>query len=121
MTYTIRRAVPTDASTVLMFIKELGSYEKLEHQITATIHDVKKTLFCDQPKAEVLIAEVEEKPAGFALFFIITQRFYVNTDSISKIFTCAKNTAVLVLEKRYCEKFVPLQSSGIVVVWNGGV
>lgn len=69
MTYTIRSAVPSDASTILTFIRELGAYEKLEHQITATIHDVKKTLFCDQPKAEVLIAEVGGEPAGFALFF----------------------------------------------------
>lgn len=69
MNYTIRQAVAFDASTILSFIKELGAYEKLEHQITATIHDVKKTLFCDAPKAEVLIAEVEGEPAGFALFF----------------------------------------------------
>lgn len=54
---------------ILTFIKELAKYEKLEHHITATLHDIEKTLFCAQPKAEVLIVEVEGQPEGFALFF----------------------------------------------------
>ena len=33
------------------------------------LDDVKKTLFSDNPRAEVLILDVDAKPAGFALFF----------------------------------------------------
>ncbi len=69
MKYKIRKANPSDNQIILTFIKELAAYENLEDQVVATVDDIDKTLFCHNPKAEVLILEVDDKPAGFALFF----------------------------------------------------
>ena len=69
MNFNIRKTTIQDSDLILTFIKELAAYEKLEHAVIGTIEDVKKTLFSDQPKAHVLIAEVDQEPAGFALFF----------------------------------------------------
>ena len=69
MTHQIRKATIQDSALILEFIKELAAYEQLEHQVSGTVENIQRTLFCDYPKAEVLILEAEHKPAGFALFF----------------------------------------------------
>lgn len=69
MSHRIRKAELKDAPLILTFIKELAVYEQMENQVVGTVEDIQNTLFCDHPKAEVLILEVAEKPAGFALFF----------------------------------------------------
>lgn len=51
-----------------MFIKELAEYEKLAHEVVATEEAIHTSLFGPRPHAEVLIAEAEGQPAGFALF-----------------------------------------------------
>ncbi len=66
---TIRPAVPDDVPLMLRFITELAEYEKLAHEVTATEARLQRTLFGVRPAAEVLIAEVDGTPAGFALFF----------------------------------------------------
>ncbi len=69
MRYHIRKSIVDDCKIILDFIRELAAYEKLEDQVIATIDDIRSTLFCDNPRAEVLILEIDNKPAGFALFF----------------------------------------------------
>ena len=69
MNATIRPARPTDAETIANLIRELAIYEKLEDQAKATGDDLARHLFGDRPAAEVVIAEVEGEPVGFALFF----------------------------------------------------
>jgi len=69
MTYKIRKAELKDCDTILAFIKDLAVYEKLENEVTGNVNDIKQTLFSSNAKAEVLILEDEETPAGFALFF----------------------------------------------------
>jgi GNAT superfamily N-acetyltransferase len=66
---TIRNANTADAELILDFIKGLARYEKLEHEVIGTVEDIRRTLFAEKPSAEVLIAELDQKPAGFALFF----------------------------------------------------
>lgn len=65
----IRLARPSDAALVLEFIRELAAYEKLSHQVIATVEEVRETLFGERPAAESLIAEIDGAPAGFAVFF----------------------------------------------------
>lgn len=65
----IRDAVLADAPLVLSFIRELAEYEKLSHEVVATEGDIRMTLFGSSPKAFAMIAELEGKPAGFALCF----------------------------------------------------
>ena len=69
MNYKIRQAKFSDLKIILNFIKELAAYEQLADQVVATEEDLHTTLFCDHPKAEVLILDVDDNPAGFALFF----------------------------------------------------
>jgi GNAT superfamily N-acetyltransferase len=66
---TIRKAEKSDAPLILSFIKEIANYEKLSHEVTATEKDIQENLFGDTKYAEVLIAESENEPVGYALFF----------------------------------------------------
>lgn len=65
----IRPAQATDVPLILAFIRELAEYEKLAHAVVATEEMLRENLFGAQPQAEVLIAEWNGAPAGFALYF----------------------------------------------------
>jgi GNAT superfamily N-acetyltransferase len=65
----IRVAGVEDAPIIADLIRELAVYEKLEDQARATAEDLRRHLFGDRPAAEVLLAEVDGRPVGFALFF----------------------------------------------------
>jgi GNAT superfamily N-acetyltransferase len=65
----LRPAVAADVPQILAFIIELAEYEKLAHEVVATRDDLATQLFGPHPVAEVVMAEVDGQPAGFALFF----------------------------------------------------
>ncbi len=65
----IQPAAEADVPLILSFIRELGEYEHLSHEVVATEQDLRATLFCQRPVAEVLLAYVDAEPVGFALFF----------------------------------------------------
>lgn len=65
----LRPASVADAGLILAFIRELAEYEKLAHEAVADEATLAKQLFGEHPAAEVVIAEVDGQPAGFALFF----------------------------------------------------
>jgi GNAT superfamily N-acetyltransferase len=69
MNASIRPARPDDAATIATLIGELAEYEKLAHEAKATADDIRRHIFGPRPFAEVLIAEVDGEPVGFALFF----------------------------------------------------
>lgn len=69
MPLTIRPAVEADVPLVLELIRALAEYERLAHAVVATEELLRESLFGPQPGAEVLIAEMDGAPAGFALFF----------------------------------------------------
>jgi GNAT superfamily N-acetyltransferase len=64
----IRFAERKDTALILRFIKELAKYERLLHEVTADEALLEESLF-DMRAAEVIIAECDGKPAGYALFF----------------------------------------------------
>ncbi|RYG45710.1 GNAT family N-acetyltransferase [bacterium] len=66
---TLRSATPDDIPTILRFIGLLAEYERLADEAVATEDGMREELFGDRPAAEVVIAEVDGEPAGFALFF----------------------------------------------------
>src|SRR5690606_9100109 len=66
---TIREANTADVPLILQLIRELAEYEKLAHEVVATEQQLRASLFGAQPQAEVLIAEYNGEPAGFALWF----------------------------------------------------
>jgi GNAT superfamily N-acetyltransferase len=69
MTVTVRNAAPADIDLILGFIRALAEYERLSHEVRADRDTLFGHLFGDRPAAETLIAEVDGRPVGFALFF----------------------------------------------------
>ena len=66
--FTIRPAVRTDAALILRFIRELAEYEGLLDEVQADERAIEGSIF-DRREAEVVIAEHDGAPVGFALFF----------------------------------------------------
>lgn len=73
--FTIRDAVATDVPDILAMIRELADYERLLHQVEATTDSLTASLFSPNPCVQALIAEVEDQPAGYALFFATFSSF----------------------------------------------
>ena len=67
--FHIRIATEADVPLILKFIKALAEYERLADRVVATEQALRETLFGTPRFAEVLIAEEDHNPAGFALFF----------------------------------------------------
>jgi len=65
----LRAATADDVPLVLELLEELAVYEKLSHEVVATVEGLRESLFGPTRYAEVLIAEWDGEPAGFALFF----------------------------------------------------
>jgi GNAT superfamily N-acetyltransferase len=68
-TLRIRTATEEDLPLILRFIQDLAEYERLRDRCVATEEQLRATLFGNPRFAEVIIADVENEPAGFALFF----------------------------------------------------
>lgn len=66
---TLRLADATDVPTILAFIRALADYEKLLDMVVADEASLHQTLFGPTRYAEVVIADYQGTPAGFALFF----------------------------------------------------
>lgn len=69
MNLVVEPATVKDVSTILDFIRRLAEYERLSHEVIATEASLTKSLFGSRPEAEALIARLDGKAVGFALFF----------------------------------------------------
>ena len=58
-----------DVPVILDFIRRLGAYERLSHEVVATEEDLEKYLFGEDKVAEVMIGYEAGLPVGFALYF----------------------------------------------------
>jgi len=65
----IRSATEADTPLILEFIRGLAEYERLADRVVVTEAVLRESLFGRRQYAEVLIAEADGDPAGFALFF----------------------------------------------------
>jgi len=66
---SIRPATIKDASLLATMILELAQYEKLDHEAAVTAESIARDGFGPNPKFRAVIAEVDGKPAGYAVFF----------------------------------------------------
>jgi len=66
---SIRPATTKDASLLATMILELAQYEKLDHEAAVTAESIARDGFGPHPKFRAVIAEVDGKPAGYAVFF----------------------------------------------------
>lgn len=65
----IRNAIRDDAKLILDFIRRLAEYEREPKAVSASEEDLLRDGFGPAPKYRCIIAEWENKPAGFAFFF----------------------------------------------------
>jgi GNAT superfamily N-acetyltransferase len=65
----IVNAVESDVPVILDFIKQLAEYEKLSHQVVATVETLEKSLFGQRANAQVILAELDGRKVGFAIFY----------------------------------------------------
>jgi GNAT superfamily N-acetyltransferase len=65
----LRTATAADVPRILRHIRALGDYERLAHEVVATEAQLAATLFGERRHAEVTLADLEGRPAGFALYF----------------------------------------------------
>ncbi|PYP91083.1 MAG: GNAT family N-acetyltransferase [Candidatus Angelobacter sp. Gp1-AA117] len=70
MMISIRTTTIEDVPLILDFIHRLAEYERAKpHEVAATEEDLKRDGFGTDPKFRCLIAEWNNVPAGFALYF----------------------------------------------------
>ena len=66
--FIIRKATEIDTELIFDLIKKLAVYEKMENDVVASVEQLKENIFKNN-FAEVVIAEENSKPVGFALYF----------------------------------------------------
>jgi diamine N-acetyltransferase len=66
---TIRAATVADALLIRILISELADYENEANQVRTTAADIAHDGFGANPQFRALIAEWNDQPAGFAVFF----------------------------------------------------
>src|ERR1700730_19429878 len=66
---SIRPATVKDDSLLATMVLELAQYEKLDHEAAVTAESIARDGFGPHPKFRAIIAELDGKPAGYAVFF----------------------------------------------------
>jgi GNAT superfamily N-acetyltransferase len=65
----IRPTTPADVPTVLQLVRDLATYERDPDAVKATEATLHEALFGAKPVAEAVLAEIEGRAVGVALFF----------------------------------------------------
>jgi GNAT superfamily N-acetyltransferase len=73
--FTIRRGAPRDAATIVRLIRGLAEYERLAHQVQATIERIRRHGFGRRPYFDTLICRRDGLAVGFALYFFTYSTF----------------------------------------------
>ncbi|MFO0909131.1 MAG: GNAT family N-acetyltransferase [Isosphaeraceae bacterium] len=73
--FVIRPCVESDTEILVKLVRALAVYEKLEEYAVATAADFQRHLFGSHRAAEALLAEVDGRPVGFALYFTTFSTF----------------------------------------------
>lgn len=66
---SLRYATEADIPLIYELIRKIAEYEKLLHEVVADEDILRQSLFGTRSSAEVIIADYNGQPAGFALFF----------------------------------------------------
>lgn len=72
---TIRRATLRDAPAILGLIRGLAEYERLAHEVEATVGRLRRHGFGRRPYYEALLCRRGRTPIGFALYFFTYSTF----------------------------------------------
>lgn len=71
----IRAATLGDEETILGMIEGLAHYEKMSDEVVATPERLRNTLFGERPDAYCLLAEVDARTVGIAIYFYTYSTF----------------------------------------------
>lgn len=69
MKSVVRKAIKSDAASILSLIEELAIFEKEPEAVIVTKAQIEKDGFGDRPLFECFVAELEGKVVGMALFY----------------------------------------------------
>ena len=72
---TVRRARPRDTATILRLIRGLAAYERLSHEVKASVARLRQHGFGRRRYFEALICQRGQRPIGFALYFFTYSTF----------------------------------------------
>ena len=67
--FVLRKATVEDCPLILSFIRELADYEKLLHEVIASVETLEESLFGEVAYAQSVIGEHQGTAVGYALFF----------------------------------------------------
>ncbi|MFM2480305.1 N-acetyltransferase family protein [Celerinatantimonas sp. YJH-8] len=69
MNIQLRAATIADAPTILRFISDLALYEKLPHEVKASVEDIEQSLFGDDATAHAVMCLVDGESVGYGVYF----------------------------------------------------
>jgi GNAT superfamily N-acetyltransferase len=73
--FTLRPARESDLPDIVRLIRALAEYEHLLHETTVAEDSLREPLFGPLPRAHAILAEVNARPVGIALFFYTFSTF----------------------------------------------
>ena len=75
MVFQIVPLESSDLPILLELIRELARFERLEHEVQATVESLTESLFGPNPGAGALLARCGDEPAGYAIYFFTFSSF----------------------------------------------
>jgi GNAT superfamily N-acetyltransferase len=72
---SISQITRDEVPSLLELIHELAQFERLEHEVVATVDSLTESLFGPKPVAGALIGRVDGNVAGYALYFFTFSSF----------------------------------------------
>jgi len=75
MEFSISQIVPNEVPALLELIRELAQFERLEHEVEASVDSLTESLFGAKPVAGAFISRIDGDLAGYALYFFTFSSF----------------------------------------------
>jgi len=72
---SIKAVIPADLADLLELIRELASFERLEHELQATPESLQEAFFDTPPSAGALLAREDGLAVGYAIYFFTFSSF----------------------------------------------
>src|SRR5207249_3045009 len=69
MNFSIAPITADEIPALLEMIRELARFERLEHEVEATVEMLRESLCGPEPSASALLARCGDQPAGYALYY----------------------------------------------------
>ena len=75
VTFSITPLAASEVPSLLEMIRELARFERLEHEVEATVESLREALFGAKAVAGALLARCGEQLAGYAIYFFTFSSF----------------------------------------------